>query len=246
MGSENKKTKVEVIGRGNVGNTLARIFGVSPIAPRTLEGLSLNAELYIIAVSDTAVAETASRLPGLDGIIVHTTGSVGIDVLKNYGRNGYGVLYPFQTISGERGLKASDIPLLIEASNAETAAFIKRTAEEYGFDKIQEADSTKRRLIHLAGVFANNFSNAMIGISQDILEKNNIDRNIINPLIAETVEKVKNINAIQAQTGPASRKDKATIELHRQMLLSMGMQAEEEIYGKISELIGFKNAIKEF
>lgn len=119
---------------------------------------------------------------------------------------GYGVLYPFQTISKQRVLDAADIPLLIEASDPDTENLITEAAKAYGFDKIQRADSDKRRLIHLAGVFANNFSNALIGISQRILESNGIDKRIINPLIAETIKKVSDMDAEQAQTAQPREK----------------------------------------
>lgn len=219
---------------------------MSPIPPRTLEGLSHDADLYIIAVSDTAVAEVASRLPKVDGVVVHTTGSVGMEALKQTACRGYGVLYPFQTISKQRVLDAADIPLLIEASDPDTENLITEAAKAYGFDKIQRADSDKRRLIHLAGVFANNFSNALIGISQRILESNGIDKRIINPLIAETIKKVSDMDAEQAQTGPAARKDTATVGTHRRMLKEMGMAEEDAIYGLISDLIISNSDNKKF
>lgn len=237
MHSDKGKIRAEVIGRGNVGTTLARIFGVCPVSSRTLEGLNKDADLYIIAVSDTAVEDVASRLPKLDGVVVHTTGSVGIEALKATTSAGYGVLYPFQTISKQRELEARDIPLLIEACDQATEELIIRAAEAFGFDKIQRANSEKRRLIHLAGVFANNFCNAMIGISQRILESNGIDKSIINPLIAETIEKVSNMNADEAQTGPAARNDRNTIRTHRNMLKNLGMSEADEIYGRITDLI---------
>ncbi|MDE5794055.1 MAG: hypothetical protein K2I08_04995, partial [Muribaculaceae bacterium] len=98
--------KVEVIGTGNVGTQFSRIFDVSPISPRSLEGLQTDADLYIIAVSDTAVKEVADKLPATNGIVVHTTGSVPMEVLSDVACKGYGVIYPFQTISRTRPLSA--------------------------------------------------------------------------------------------------------------------------------------------
>lgn len=229
--------KIEVIGRGNVGSRFADIFGVTPVAPRTLEGLSDDADLYIIAVSDAAVEEVARCLPKVKGIVVHTTGSVPMDVLRNVDCAGYGVLYPFQTISKARRIDAADIPLMIEADKEATASFLYDIAGRYGFDRIAYADSGKRRRVHLAAAFACNFPNAMIAISQKILETNGIDKDIINPLVEETFEKIKSIPAKEAQTGPAARKDYPTMEKHRALLMDAGMEEEEKLYTLISEYI---------
>lgn len=229
--------KVEVIGRGNVGSQFAKIFGVIPVDSRTLEGLSDEADLYLIAVSDSAVEEVAGRLPKVDGIVVHTTGSVSVDALKHVRCKGYGVFYPFQTISRRRILEARNIPLLIEADNDKTARFLMDTAKVYGFDKIEFVDSEKRRKVHLCGTFACNFTNAMIAISQKILSECGIDPDIANPLIEETFEKSRKMAAKEAQTGPAIRKDFSTMMKHCDLLEKLGMDREKEIYRTVSEYI---------
>ena len=229
--------KVAVIGTGNVGTQFARIFDTVPISSRTLEGLPQDADLYIISVSDSAVREVANRLPELNGIVVHTTGSVPMDVLKDVRCKGYGVIYPFQTISKARPLSPSSIPLLIEGSDKETLDKIKKCAREYGFTKIEIADSEKRRKVHLCGAFACNFTNALIGISQKILSESGIDLSVINPLVEETVEKLKSLPAVEAQTGPAARKDLPTLNAHRSLLKELGMQKETEIYDYLTDYI---------
>lgn len=229
--------KVAVIGRGNVGSQFARIFNVEPIPPRTLEGLPLDADLYIIAVSDSAVADVANKLPKVDGIVVHTTGSVTIEALNAVDCKGYGVFYPFQTISRQRPLPPSSIPLLIEASDDNTKDFIVNVAKEFGFQKIQIADSDKRRKVHLAGTFACNFANAMIAISQKILTECDIEPGIVSPLIGETFEKLKTNRAKDVQTGPAIRKDIPTLKKHIDLLKDLDMAEECAIYSNISSYI---------
>lgn len=229
--------KIEVIGRGNVGSRFAEIFGVIPVAPRTLEGLSEDADLYIISVSDSAVEEVAKRLPKVKGVVVHTTGSVPMDVLRDVDCAGYGVLYPLQTISKKRRLDAAAIPLMIEGDQETTASFLNETAQAYGFEKIAYADSEKRSRVHLAAAFACNFPNAMIAISQKILEESGIGKDIIYPLVSETFEKIRNLPAKDAQTGPAARKDYPTMEKHRSLLREAGMEEEERIYELISQYI---------
>ncbi|MDE6522051.1 MAG: DUF2520 domain-containing protein [Muribaculaceae bacterium] len=229
--------KVEVIGTGNVGTQFSRIFGVSPISPRSLEVLQTDADLYIIAVSDTAVKEVADKLPATNGIVVHTTGSVPMEVLSDVACKGYGVIYPFQTISRTRPLSADKIPLLLEASDNETLDFLKKIVADAGFSNTEIADSQKRRQVHLTGTFACNFTNAMIAISQNILDNCGIDRSIITPLIEETIEKLKTIPAKEAQTGPAVRKDVTTLQKHLDLLAHLKMNKEADIYRVISDYI---------
>ncbi|MDE6552798.1 MAG: DUF2520 domain-containing protein [Muribaculaceae bacterium] len=229
--------KVAVIGTGNVGTQLARIFMTEPIPPRTLEGMPLDADLYVISVSDSAVKDVADSFPEVDGIVVHTTGSVGMEALSDVKCKGYGVMYPFQTISKARPLSPSSIPLLIEGSDNKILSKIDDCARDYGFTHIQKADSEKRRRVHLCGTFACNFTNAMIGISQKILSESGIDVGIINPLVEETVEKLKTLPAKDAQTGPAARKDRHTLYLHKCLLKEIGMGEELDIYEIISDYI---------
>lgn len=229
--------KTAVIGTGNVGTQFARIFGTECISSRTLAGLPEDADLYIIAVSDSAVRKVAERLPKLPRIVVHTTGSVPMDALKNVRCAGKGVLYPFQTISKRRPLPPSSIPILIEADCEDTAKWLEKTARDHGFTDISRADSDMRRKVHLAGIFVSNFPNAMISIAQKILGECGIDGRIVNPLVSETVEKLKSLPAKEAQTGPAMRKDIPTIEKHLSILENHGMHDEAEIYSLLSRYI---------
>ncbi|MDE6379749.1 MAG: DUF2520 domain-containing protein, partial [Muribaculaceae bacterium] len=106
-----------------------------------------------------------------------------------------------------------------------------------GFTKIEIADSEKRRKVHLCGAFACNFTNALIGISQKILSESGIDLSVINPLVEETVEKLKRMPADEAQTGPAARKDVPTLNAHRSLLKELGMRKETEIYDNLTDYI---------
>lgn len=229
--------KAAIIGKGNVGTLFSKIFEVKPISSRTLEGLPTDADLYIIAVSDAAVKEVAEKLPELKGIVVHTTGSVPMDALKSIKCKGYGVMYPFQTISKKRSLPPEKIPLLLEASDLKTLEYIRSFALDAGFSNIEFADSNKRRSVHLTGTFACNFTNAMIAVSQKILSKSGISQSIIQPLVEETVEKLKCLPAKDAQTGPAIRKDFPTLNSHIELLNKLNMTKEAEIYKVVSDYI---------
>lgn len=237
MKTKETDLKVVVIGQGNVGTQMARIFGTEAVSSRTLEDIPTDSDLYIISVSDNAVASVAASLPKVKGIVVHTTGSVPMEVLSDVKCSGYGVLYPFQTISKARPLEADKIPLMIEADDLETLHKINVIARSFGFTDISEADSEIRRRTHLAGTFVCNFTNALVGIGQQIFEQCGIDPKIGNPLLAETVEKLRNIPAKEAQTGPAARHDTSTLEKHRMLLEELGMNEEKRIYDLLSGFI---------
>lgn len=229
--------KIAVIGRGNVGTRMGDIFGVEPISSRSLEGLPCDADLYIIAVSDSAVAEVAKRLPALGGVVAHTTGSVGLEALAEADCGGHGVFYPFQTLSSGKEIASSDIPLLLEASDSHALATLRRAAKEYGFNNIAECNSQQRRKVHLAGTFACNFTNALIGISHKILNEEGISASIAMPLIEETLGKLHTLTPAEAQTGPAIRKDLPTLEKHMELLTKMGMEREKDLYTRLSGYI---------
>lgn len=88
--------------------------------------------------------------------------------------------------------------------------------------------------MHLAAVFVNNFSNYMFKLGQDLCYENHIDEAILMPLIQETFEKIKDINAEEAQTGPARRQDQETINQHLKLLKK---DSKKEIYKIISQHI---------
>ena len=162
-----------------------------------------DADLYIIAVSDRSIPSVAEELKDVEGFVVHTAGSVPMDVLSQ-GRRG--VLYPLQTISKTRQLPASKVPFYIEASQEKDLELLRELAESMG-SKATVMTSEKRRYLHLAAVFCCNFVNRLYGITADLLEEHNIPFSAMLPLIKETAEKVENLTPHQAQTGPAVRWD---------------------------------------
>ena len=96
------------------------------------------------------------------------------------------------------------------------------------------ADSARRAVIHLSGVFACNFANAMYANANEILAQDGLPFDIVAPVIEETAKKaVEVLNPTTTQTGPARRGDTQTLERHRTMLADR--PRTREIYDKISE-----------
>jgi predicted short-subunit dehydrogenase-like oxidoreductase (DUF2520 family) len=190
---------------------------VSAECTSELSELNQEADLYLIAVSDDAIEEVAGMIPAVKGIVVHTAGSVEVRVLKKVSEN-YGVIYPLQSLSNEemRGFY-DNVPLCIEANDAETLEMISGLAKKMS-KRVIVADTEKRRTIHLAAVFVNNFTNYMYLSGEKILEGMGIEFDLFKPLIMQTTERILEEGGRLQMTGPAARRDVNTINKHIDML----------------------------
>ena len=206
MGTRTYRTVL--IGAGNVASFLKANIG-SPFEVIVVGGrqrkcpIPTDADLYIISVSDRAIVSVSEELKDVEGLVVHTAGSVPVNVLSSKRR---GVLYPLQTISKKRQIPASNVPFYIEASKEQDLELLRGLAESMG-SKAEQMDSEHRKYLHLAAVFCCNFVNRLYGITADLLEEHNIPFSVMLPLIQETADKVKELTPHQAQTGPAVRWD---------------------------------------
>ncbi len=180
-----------------------------------LKEIQKDADLYIVAVKDAVLSQTIEELPSLKGIITHTAGSHHIDMLLKFDH--YGILYPFQTFSKEKEVDFSSIPILIEANNEQTQQDLLDFGKKIS-NTVMTCDSDQRKQIHLAAVFACNFTNHMYAIANEILKNHNISFDVIKPLISETASKIDILSPQDAQTGPAIRGDQNIIDQHLKML----------------------------
>jgi predicted short-subunit dehydrogenase-like oxidoreductase (DUF2520 family) len=177
-----------------------------------------SADLYFLSVSDDAIPSVISRLKPIKGIIVHTSGSTSIDIFNNSFSH-YGVFYPFQTFSIGKDMDFKTVPILLESSDTESLSVLRSVALSLS-GNVQECSSEQRKVLHIAAVFASNFTNHFYAISQKLLEENGLDFDLIRPLILETALKVQGIMPNEAQTGPAVRNDFSIINSHLKQLES--------------------------
>ncbi|MBE9469090.1 MAG: DUF2520 domain-containing protein [Bacteroidetes bacterium] len=175
-----------------------------------------KADIYFFAVGDKVIKKLLESNNFENKFIVHTAGSVSIDVFKDKSNN-YGVFYPIQTFSKERIVDFKNIPICIEANNRDSQKLLENIVNSIS-DDLRIINSEQRKLIHLTAVFACNFVNHLYSISSDILKKGNISFDILKPLIIETANKIIDNDPKCAQTGPAVRNDNQTIEKHLKML----------------------------
>jgi len=206
---------LQVVGRTNtstakLASKLSCDFTTNP------EEISTKADVYIIALSDEAIAGYAKLLPKTKKLILHTSGSVSSTVLKITGTE-YGCIYPLQTFSRNRKVDFSSVPLCLEASTKKSAKQLEKLAGSIS-KNIHWIPENQRKILHLAAVFANNFGNHLYVIAEGLLQKNGLDFELLRPLIAETAAKIKNNSPQNMQTGPARRGDSGTINKHLALL----------------------------
>lgn len=250
------KFKIALIGAGNVAWHLAPALEdaghiITEVYARTLKSAetitdrvyageakddldfsSSEAEIFILAVKDSAILDVADQiiLPE-DSILVHTSGSVGLDML-NYSSASYtGIFYPLQSFTKGRKIEF-EVPFLLESDDEETLQKLKKLAKSLS-PLIYTVRSKDRKAMHIAAVFASNFSNHMIRIAEEVMHRQGLDFDMLKPLIIETISKSLQLGAKAAQTGPAVREDYETLEDHHRFLNYN--ESIAEIYRLISQ-----------
>ncbi len=228
--------KITIIGSGNVAQHLIDAFAKSnaveiiQVFSRTQKQISplldtskitndwnalAEADLYIIAVSDDAIADVSSQLPFENRLVVHTSGSASLTSLDS--KNRKGVFYPLQTFTKGKAIDFKTIPFCLEAQLESDYALLEKVASAISYS-IHKIDSHQRKALHVAAVFVNNFTNYLYQLGNDICQENHVSFDILKPLILETAEKLLTISPKDAQTGPAKRNDIKTIEAHESFL----------------------------
>ena len=189
---------------------------------QVLPNLNLSAvppaDVYLLAVSDAAVPVVLAQAQFPKGAIVaHTSGAVPLAVFNDTPDVQGGVFYPLQTFSVGRSLDWQTLPLCIEAATPAAEAMLLALARTLSAN-VQRIDTAQRQVMHLAAVFACNFSNHLFGISHALLQQQQLPLALLGPLIHETVEKALANPPFTVQTGPAARQDEPTLARHREAL----------------------------
>ncbi len=243
--------KIVVIGGGNVANHLAKAFyetkevSLIQVYARNITQIEhlkhltsitnslellVDADVYILAVSDDAIPEISSKIDDKNGLVVHTSGSVSLEALQNNGRKG--VFYLLQSFSKDKSVNFDEIPFCLEAENPKDFELLETLAKTIG-KNIYAINSEQRKSLHVAAVFVNNFTNHMYKIGADICEEHQVPFEVLYPLIQETAQKIVSLSPKEAQTGPAKRNDQKTIKNHLELL----NKQQQEIYKLITKSI---------
>lgn len=223
---------ITLIGTGNLGTNLAAALlkaghKVVQLHGRSFQLDEIEGDVVIISIKDDALRAVAEKLKDTDKLVVHTAGSVPMNVLSTARR---GVFYPMQTFSKQRIVDFSEIPIFLESDT--DIELLEELAHSVS-QKVFHIDSEKRKSLHLAAVFACNFANHCYDLAAQILQQHNIPFEVMLPLIDETARKVHTLSPHKAQTGPAVRYDKRIIEKQENMLTG----DKKEIYHLMSQSI---------
>ncbi|WP_347453856.1 F420-dependent NADP oxidoreductase [Acinetobacter thermotolerans] len=251
--------RISLIGAGRVAYHLAQVLSaqheIVQIYSRTMdkaqqlakqfqaqaitqsEELTANVDLVIIAVSDQSIASVIGQIhPYLPySLIVHTSGSTHLDVLKK-AHTRAGVFYPLQTFSLERDIDWQTTPLFIEATNEQDQILLLDLANSLS-NRVYNYSSSQRLSLHLAAVFACNFSNYCYDMAKQVVDAEQVDFSLLYPLILETANKATQNDPCQMQTGPAMRGDQNILNIHQQMLQQSQRPDLAEVYAILSQQI---------
>ena len=256
LGVMQKKYKIVFIGAGNVAthlattlhnqhHTITQIYSRTENAAKALakqvdaeftidiQEIFPNADAYFFTLKDDVLAEFLPKLSFLNGLWLHTAGSLPMDIFSSYTKN-YGVFYPLQTFSKTREIDFSIIPVFIEASNEDALCLLNDLAKNIS-DKVVLIDSEKRKYLHLAAVFTCNFVNRLYDIGAEILQETGLPFDVLLPLIDETASKVHELSPMNAQTGPAVRFDEKVMSgqlalLNNESFKTLYKQMSNDIY----------------
>jgi predicted short-subunit dehydrogenase-like oxidoreductase (DUF2520 family) len=201
----------------------------------TLDFSTSDSSLFIIAASDDAIKSIAQEiiLPD-EAILVHTSGSQPLSELEFSATSNIGVFYPLQTFSKQKKVDFKNIPIFIESHNEETEEALMLIAKAIS-NQVRKIGSEERQALHVAAVFASNFTNHMLAISKGIMQRNGLDYDWLKPLILETIQKSLSLDPERAQTGPAKRGDLEILDKHLAFLKDD--EAVAEIYKIVSQHI---------
>lgn len=180
------------------------------------EAVNGRADVYVVSLADHAVGGIVERLPHNNALWIHTSGSLPIGALSRL-TDRVGVLYPLQTFSKNVYVDMSHVPLFVEGCTPEVAAMVREMAERLS-TTVRYANGDLRRRMHIAAVFACNFTNHMFTVADDLLRKDGLSLEVLHPLLNETVRKALEGCPADGQTGPAVRGDMSIVEKHASML----------------------------
>lgn len=247
--------KIAIIGAGSVGTNLHHAFELKGIKTelvhaRPLTGYGLRdtgyglrdtgygvpqADVYIYTVVDHVLREVVSLVHAPKALHLHTSGSMPIEVFGE-DKPHAGILYFFQSFSREVLIDDwSSIPCIIEGRNIDDVAAIYSLALTLT-NHIYEAKQQDRERLHIAGIFANNYTNLMYRIAEDVLKGTQIPFEALLPLIDQTAAKLHSMRPADAQTGPAKRNDQAVIAHHIDVISNLGSQISDFNSEEIAEL----------
>jgi len=223
---------VQVYSR-DIHNASLLAYHIGAEAIDDLNNITPETDIFIISVNDDAIIPIAQSVAKHQKLTVHTAGSIALEALASLIPTA-GVFYPLQTFSKNKEVDFNTVPLCIEGADEHITSQLVELAQTVS-KSVYRINSSERKTLHLAAVFACNFPNYLYGIAQQLLAENDMEFAMLRPLILETAQKVQDHLPAEVQTGPAIRNDESTMAAHLQMLNTH--PELRELYNVLSQAI---------
>ncbi len=219
--------KITIAGRGKVGKALFRSFrqaGFEVALISTRELLSANthveSDMLLLALPDNVLQTIDLKGKVLSRTaVIHCAGTLPSDIFNKF-TDRYGVFYPSRSFTGTEEETLQDAHIFVTANHPDTLQQLKDLAVKSGAHVLELTD-TQRLQLHIAAVFAHNFTNHMIFIAKKISAEASVPFSVILDLLKPYFDNLfSGSHPEDLQTGPAARDDTSTIEKHIRLLES--------------------------
>jgi hypothetical protein len=234
---------VDIVGYGRLGRALHQLFIEKAVPVRCIYSQSQTGEgfapreswltdssmspMVFLAIPDDQIEPQLAMRQASDSLFIQCSGNCNLvmsDTLKT------AVWYPLQSFSQGRTLQWEEIPVLIESNSTDLQVWSRGLGL-----RVQMMSGMQRRALHLAAVWANNFGQTVVGAAAEICRNHQIDPEILQPLLDETLNKALTLTGEQAQTGPARRGDDQTQQDHLELMKDD--DSMKELYQQLSLFI---------
>ncbi|HET6649585.1 MAG TPA: DUF2520 domain-containing protein [Candidatus Limnocylindria bacterium] len=196
---------VHVIGTGRAGSAIAARLRERGLRVTDGRSPAADAELIVLCVPDSAIAEVAANLV-VGPWIAHVSGATRLAALGPHERR-FSV-HPLQTLTRERGPEQLDGAWgAISAETDDAMARARWLAETLGLRPFEVADAD-RTLYHAAAVIGGNFLVTLHDVAARLLAEVGAPEAAIVPLMTRTIENGFDL------TGPIARGDWTTVDAH--------------------------------
>jgi predicted short-subunit dehydrogenase-like oxidoreductase (DUF2520 family) len=214
------RPSVGVVGAGRLGNSLARALkaaGLEVDGP-VGRGEVPRGDAIVLCVPDAEISAAAEVVAAAAPFVGHTSGATRLTALEPAGVGAFG-LHPLQTFTGEEGPEAFEgAGCAIAGTHPDALAVAEDLALALGM-KPFEIDDRGRAAYHAAASVASNFLVTLNAAAERIAAGADLQpaqaRELLAPLVRQTVENWAALGPERALTGPVARGDEATVAAQR-------------------------------
>lgn len=222
---------ISIIGYGRLGKLLQKTleragYDQISVVKKDDEILFLN-DFIFITVPDESIRTVIEEIgdSGLilkDKTIAHCSGAVGLDVFNDLARSkiAFGCFHPMMAIT--ESSNSFDGITFDVCGNDEFISGITPLADDLNAEIIVVNEEEKAKL-HVAAVITSNYLVTLIGLAQELFKDSELDekqlRKSLLPLMESVLNNMQDQTPEKALTGPISRRDLTTLNVHSQLLV---------------------------